>query len=186
MGSTIDFFYGIGRRYSYLAASQMDRLEEDTGVSVRWRPLYSTELMKRRGVDPFGGPPPSGQYEPDYRTRDVSRWAQLYGIPFHDAPSIGGATHSPPWRQTDWAGSSSSASVSTTLCLARALRRPTLPVWLALQTRSASTARNSFAWSMTRKPRGITNGRLSMRCLPIFSACRVSSLMGRCSGATTA
>lgn len=48
--------------------------------------------MKRRGVDPFGGPPPSGQYEPDYRTCDVSRWAELCGIPFHD----------PDWSALDW------------------------------------------------------------------------------------
>jgi 2-hydroxychromene-2-carboxylate isomerase len=85
MGKTVDVFYGIGSRYSYLAASQIEWLEQDTGASVRWRPLYSTELMKRRGVDPFEGAPPSGQYDPDYRTRDVSRWAAFYGIPFHDA-----------------------------------------------------------------------------------------------------
>ncbi|MGE0119427.1 MAG: 2-hydroxychromene-2-carboxylate isomerase [Dongiaceae bacterium] len=92
MGKAVDFFYGIGSRYSYLAASQMDQLQQDTGASVRWRPLYSTELMKRRGVNPFEGAPPSGQYAPDYRTRDVSRWAELYGIPFHD----------PDWRALDW------------------------------------------------------------------------------------
>jgi 2-hydroxychromene-2-carboxylate isomerase len=92
MGKTVDFFYGIGSRYSYLAASQMERLAQDTGATVRWRPLYSTELMKRRDMDPFEGAPPSGQYEPHYRTRDVSRWAELYGIPFHD----------PDWNGLDW------------------------------------------------------------------------------------
>jgi 2-hydroxychromene-2-carboxylate isomerase len=92
MGKTVDFFYGIGSRYSYLAASQMEQLEQDTGASVRWRPVYSTDLMKRRGVDPFEGAPPSGQYDPDYRTRDVSRWAAFYGIPFHD----------PDWGALDW------------------------------------------------------------------------------------
>jgi len=92
MNKTVDFFYGIGSRYSYLAASQMDQLQQDTGASVRWRPLYSTELMKRRGVNPFEGAPPSGQYEPGYRTRDVAQWAQHYGIPFHD----------PDWSTLDW------------------------------------------------------------------------------------
>jgi 2-hydroxychromene-2-carboxylate isomerase len=92
MARTIEFFYGIGSRYSYLASSQMERLERDTGATVRWRPLYSSLLMKRRGMDPFKGPPASGQYEPAYRTRDVTRWAHYYGIPFHD----------PDWDALDW------------------------------------------------------------------------------------
>jgi 2-hydroxychromene-2-carboxylate isomerase len=63
VAKTVDFFYGIGSRYSYLAATRMDRLAADTGATVRWRPLWSTLLMQRRGMDPFRGPPASGQYE---------------------------------------------------------------------------------------------------------------------------
>jgi len=92
MARTIEFFYGIGSRYSYLAASQMEGLERETGVTVRWRPLYSRALMERRGTDPFRGPPASGQYETAYRTRDVTRWAGYYGIPFRD----------PDWEALDW------------------------------------------------------------------------------------
>lgn len=92
MARTVEFFYGIGSRYSYLAASQMERLERDAGAKVRWRPLYSRLLMERRGMDPFEGPPASGQYEPAYRTRDVARWAAYYGMPFRD----------PDWEALDW------------------------------------------------------------------------------------
>jgi 2-hydroxychromene-2-carboxylate isomerase len=92
MTKTIEFFYGIGSRYSYLASSQMERLERDTGATVRWRPLYSSLLMERRGMDPFRGPPASGQYEAAYRTQDVTRWANYFGIPFHD----------PDWDALDW------------------------------------------------------------------------------------
>ena len=92
MAPAIDFFYGIGSRYSYLAATQMDRLAADTGATVRWRPLWSTLLMQRRGMDPFHGPPASGQYEEAYRTRDVSQWAEYYGIPFRD----------PDWDALNW------------------------------------------------------------------------------------
>jgi 2-hydroxychromene-2-carboxylate isomerase len=35
VAKTVDFFYGIGSRYSYLAATQMDRLAADTGATVR-------------------------------------------------------------------------------------------------------------------------------------------------------
>jgi 2-hydroxychromene-2-carboxylate isomerase len=90
MTKTIEFFYGIGSRYSYLASSQMERLERDTGATVRWRPLYSSLLMERRGMDPFRGPPASGQAA--YRTQDVTRWANYFGIPFHD----------PDWDALDW------------------------------------------------------------------------------------
>lgn len=92
MTGIVDFYYGIGSRYSYLAATRIAALERDTGATVRWRPLYSGLLMRRRGMDPFRGPPPSGQYEPAYRTRDVTRWARLYGVPFHD----------PDWEAQDW------------------------------------------------------------------------------------
>ena len=92
MARMVEFFYGIGSRYSYLASSQMERLERDTGATVRWRPLYSSLLMQRRGMDPFKGAPASGQYETAYRTQDVARWAAYYGIPFHD----------PDWDALDW------------------------------------------------------------------------------------
>src|SRR5215831_1921933 len=92
MARTVEFFYGIGSRYSYLAASQMEQLERDTGATVRWRSLYSRALMERRGMDPFRGPPASGQYETTYRTRDAGRWADYYGIPFRD----------PDWDALDW------------------------------------------------------------------------------------
>jgi 2-hydroxychromene-2-carboxylate isomerase len=56
----------------------------ETGVRFRWRPLASAELMTARGMDPFAGPAPSGQYDWDYRRRDAEAWADLYGVPFRD------------------------------------------------------------------------------------------------------
>ena len=79
---TIDFYYAIGSRYSYLAASQVDSLEKDAGCRVRWHPINSGMLVRLRGNDPFSGAAPSGQYEWAYREVDAKRWAQLYGIPF--------------------------------------------------------------------------------------------------------
>ncbi|MGH6944957.1 MAG: hypothetical protein ACREH6_12145 [Geminicoccaceae bacterium] len=55
----LDFFYGIGGRYSYLASTQIARLEADTGC----RPLDSGDLFAVRGTDPFAGAPVSGQYD---------------------------------------------------------------------------------------------------------------------------
>jgi 2-hydroxychromene-2-carboxylate isomerase len=81
--ATIDFYYSIGSRYSYLASTQMARFEQE-GHEVRWRPLNSRALVARRGHDPFAGTPVSGQYEWTYRRQDAERWAAHYGIPFVD------------------------------------------------------------------------------------------------------
>jgi 2-hydroxychromene-2-carboxylate isomerase len=84
----VDFFYGIGSRYSYLASSQLDRLAAETGCRIRWRPLYSGDLFAARGLDPFAGQPVSGQYEWAYRRRDAERWAAYYGVPYREPDDV--------------------------------------------------------------------------------------------------
>ena len=58
----VEFFYGLGSRYSYLAMTRI-ALESETGCRVRWRPLFSGDLFAARGRDPFAGAPASGQYD---------------------------------------------------------------------------------------------------------------------------
>ncbi|MGH7859961.1 MAG: 2-hydroxychromene-2-carboxylate isomerase [Candidatus Binatia bacterium] len=82
--ATVDFYYSIGSRYSYLASTQITALERDTGCRVQWHPLDSTALIARRGRSPFTGPPISGQYKWPYRELDAKRWAALYGAPFDE------------------------------------------------------------------------------------------------------
>lgn len=78
----VDFYYSIGSRYSYLAASQLDQVAADTGCRFAWRPVESPRLIARRPDDPFTGGPRTGQYAPEYRSRDIARWAALYDIPY--------------------------------------------------------------------------------------------------------
>ncbi len=80
--ATVDFYYGLGSRYSYLAASRIAGISTRTGATFRWRPLFSGEMMRRLGRSPFEGAPISGQYDWDYRQTDAGRWAAFYGIPF--------------------------------------------------------------------------------------------------------
>lgn len=83
MPKCVDFFYGIGSRYSFLASTRMDSLEQETGCTVAWRPLYSGALMQRRGMDPFRqDKTPSGQYDWTYRRYDAECWAAYYGMPY--------------------------------------------------------------------------------------------------------
>jgi 2-hydroxychromene-2-carboxylate isomerase len=84
----VDFFYGLGSRYSYLASTQIARLEADTGCRVRWRPLYSADLFAARGADPFRGEPISGQYDWSYRRFDAECWADYYGVPFREPSDV--------------------------------------------------------------------------------------------------
>jgi hypothetical protein len=52
---TVRFYYSVGSRYSYLASTQVEKLERERGCQVLWRPLYSVDLYELRGVSPFEG-----------------------------------------------------------------------------------------------------------------------------------
>jgi 2-hydroxychromene-2-carboxylate isomerase len=84
MTVTVDFFLGIGSRYSYLAASQIERMEATWDCRFVWKPIASGALMDRRGGNPFRGEPLSGQYDWGYREYDAKCWAAYYGIPFRE------------------------------------------------------------------------------------------------------
>ena len=84
MTVTVDFYLGLGSRYSYLAASQVDRIEAAYGCRFVWKPIASGALMDRRGGNPFRREPVSGQYDWGYREYDAKCWASFYGIPFRE------------------------------------------------------------------------------------------------------
>ena len=84
MAATVDFYYGLGSRYSYLASTQLARIVAETGCHFEWHPLKSGALMELRGGHPFHGEPPSGQYEWPYRQRDAEAWAEYYGVPYRE------------------------------------------------------------------------------------------------------
>jgi len=81
---TVDFYLGLGSRYSYLAASQVERIEKTYDCRFVWKPIASGALMDRRGGNPFRGEPLSGQYDWGYREYDAKCWADYYGIPFRE------------------------------------------------------------------------------------------------------
>ena len=81
--ATVDFIYGLGSRYSYLAASQLDRITRQTGATFLWRAIDSSVLTSRRRHDPFA-PGGDGQYDWAYRRRDAEAWAAFYGVPYRE------------------------------------------------------------------------------------------------------
>ena len=74
----VEFFFGPGSRYSYLAATQLERLGWETGARFRWRAVFSADLTARTG-----GVARSPQ-DPAWRTTDVTRWAAHYRVDFKD------------------------------------------------------------------------------------------------------
>jgi len=78
---SVDFYLGIGSRYSFLAATQVERLERECGCRFVWKPIASGTLMDRRGDNPFKAAS-SGQYDWRYREYDAKCWAAFYGVPF--------------------------------------------------------------------------------------------------------
>ena len=84
MTLTVDFYYGLGSRYSYLATTQLARIAAETGCRFAWHPLKSGALMELRGGHPFHGEPASGQYEWPYRRLDAEAWAEYYGVPYRE------------------------------------------------------------------------------------------------------
>jgi 2-hydroxychromene-2-carboxylate isomerase len=90
--TTVRFFFGIGSRYSYLAATQVPRLATETGARFEWRAVHSPELIASAGPDPFRAENRRGQYDDAYRTQDARRWARYYGVAYSE----------PPWPEIDW------------------------------------------------------------------------------------
>ena len=90
--ASVDFFFGTGSRYSYLAAARLASIERETGAVVRWRAVYSPDLIRRAGHDPFAKDVVRGQYDAAYRTRDAARWARLLGVPYVE----------PDFTDVDW------------------------------------------------------------------------------------
>jgi len=80
----VDFYFGVGSRYSYLAATQLGAIERETGARFRWLAVDSPRLIAARGDDPFAAPHGPGQYNWEYRRRDAEAWASLYGEPFRE------------------------------------------------------------------------------------------------------
>ena len=83
----VQFFFSIRSRYSYLASTQIERLERETGARIVWRCLASAELMAASGYRPFEGTATSGQYEWPYRQQDAEAWADYYGVPYREPPA---------------------------------------------------------------------------------------------------
>ena len=104
----VDFIYGLGSRYSYLASTQVERVARETGCLFSWQPVSSHALLSQRPDNPFSAGA-GGQYDWGYRKRDAEAWAHYYGVPstirLADSRTIRCCPRWRPWRQTAKVGS---------------------------------------------------------------------------------
>lgn len=79
MATTVEFFYDYVSTYSYLANSQLDRLD---GATLVYRPMFLGAVLKATGNRPPGDV--NAKYR--YLLDDLQRWAGRYGIEFRMNP----------------------------------------------------------------------------------------------------
>ena len=81
----IQFWFDFGSPYSYLTSSRIERLTQQAGVKVDWRPFLLGPIFRKQGWDssPFNLYPAKGRY----MWRDLERTCEAMGLPFRK-PSV--------------------------------------------------------------------------------------------------
>lgn len=74
----VDFFYDIVSPYSFLAVSQIPRIEAETSAVVTYRPTFLGGIMQGAKNQPPGLVAAKARY----MGRDLQRWADRYGLDY--------------------------------------------------------------------------------------------------------
>jgi len=78
----IDFYFFIGSMYTFLTVMRIDRIEDETGIRIVWRPFSVRDIMIEMDNRPISKPKKLA-----YMWRDLHRRAEMYGFGFDgDAP----------------------------------------------------------------------------------------------------
>ena len=84
MSNTLEFFWDPASPYTYLASTQIDKLVQRTGVSVRYRPFLLGGAFQATGNKPPGMLPPKGRY----MMRDLDLLARYHKVPLDPPDSF--------------------------------------------------------------------------------------------------
>jgi 2-hydroxychromene-2-carboxylate isomerase len=79
MPNEIDCWITLGSTYSYLTVTRVPDVIRSSGVHVRFRPFHLLQIFKEMNYFPFPPDAPKTRY----MWQDLSRRAQLYGIPLN-------------------------------------------------------------------------------------------------------
>lgn len=80
----VNFWYDFASTYSFLSAMRIEKLAQDAGIEVTWRPFLLGPIFKEQGwtTSPFNLYPAKGRY----MVRDIERVAQGRGLSFRLPP----------------------------------------------------------------------------------------------------
>ena len=78
MTASVEFYFDFASPYGYLASERIERIAEQHGRSVRWRPFLVGAAMKVSERKPLAWVPLVGEYA----VHDVKRFARYWSIPF--------------------------------------------------------------------------------------------------------
>src|SRR4051812_2924486 len=74
----VEFFYDYASTYSYLAHREIERIAEETGAELVFKPMVLGFVFKASGNSMPAAVPAKGAY----MMRDVARWTRRCGLPF--------------------------------------------------------------------------------------------------------
>ena len=73
----VEFYYDLVSPYSYLAYGRVGRICEENGAELVLRPMLLGAVHKAVGLQA----PIETKPKASYQGRDISRWAEYYGLP---------------------------------------------------------------------------------------------------------
>ncbi len=74
---TIEFFWDVGSPYTYLASTQIEKVAQECGAVVKWRPFLLGGVFRDTGNKPNFEVKAKGAYMLD----DLKTWAAYYKVP---------------------------------------------------------------------------------------------------------
>ena len=78
----VEFFFDVGSPASYLAWTQLESIQRDTGASVVYQPMLLGGVFQATGNASPATVPAKG----DYTFRDLERYARRYNVPLQRNP----------------------------------------------------------------------------------------------------
>ena len=78
--ASMDFYFDFSSSYSYLALPQLEKLQNERGVDIRWMPVALGAIFK---ANKHPGPPAAGSAKSKYISRDIERIADMNGQSYH-------------------------------------------------------------------------------------------------------
>lgn len=74
----IEFFWDPASPYTYLAATQIEKIAADCNATLAWKPFVLGATFEATG----NRPPISVKAKGQHLFKDLARWASFYGVPF--------------------------------------------------------------------------------------------------------